>query len=207
MKQVPIHQFSGQNCELIIIRAKLRKATGQDDIPAEVLKNDVCIELIHTICVQCFNLCKIHTAWRKVIVSPIFKGNDKDPLVPENYRGITLINPLNASCFCNARMGGCWTYGNPTEPICLTPTHQQIPFTPNKPSLLYFSLDIKVERNPFHPKFKNRSNLVPYDNHDTQRVNRLHLLILNQNHLHPSVLISYFLQNTRIFNLIPGVWM
>ncbi|VDI48250.1 Hypothetical predicted protein [Mytilus galloprovincialis] len=47
-----------------VIRAKSRKATGIDDIPAEVLKNDTTIDLLHQIIMGCFNLGKVPIQWK-----------------------------------------------------------------------------------------------------------------------------------------------
>ena len=41
--------------EKSILRAKLRKAAGLDNIPAEVLRNPVCVELLYKIIRYCFN--------------------------------------------------------------------------------------------------------------------------------------------------------
>ena len=42
-----------------VLLAKLRKAAGIDDIPAEVLKNDVAVNLLFQITSGCFNLGKV----------------------------------------------------------------------------------------------------------------------------------------------------
>jgi hypothetical protein len=89
-----------------IQRMKVRKAAGIDEIPIEVLKNDQCIRILYTICNQCFATGSIPSDWKKGIINPIPKGNDKDPRVPSSYRGITLINvPCKVYCdILNVRM-------------------------------------------------------------------------------------------------------
>ena len=72
--------------------AKLRKACGIDEIPAEVLKNPTAIELLYIICNECFELGKVPDQWTSGIINPIFKprfDEKKDPLI---YRGITVIS-------------------------------------------------------------------------------------------------------------------
>ncbi|XP_063447123.1 uncharacterized protein LOC134726642 [Mytilus trossulus] len=75
-----------------VTRAKVRKATGIDDIPAEVLKNDTAIELLYQIISGCFQLGKVTLEWTRGIINPILKPNADDERKPLNYRGITLIS-------------------------------------------------------------------------------------------------------------------
>lgn len=84
--------ISVQEIELVITRAKVRKASGIDDIPREVLKNATCVNLLHTICSYCFEHGEIPTEWTKSIVKPIPNPNTKDNTDPLNYRGIALIS-------------------------------------------------------------------------------------------------------------------
>jgi hypothetical protein len=82
-----------------VLRAKLKKAAGVDNIKAEVLKNDVCIEIIHKICNNCFLSGQVPSVWNQSIISPIPKDSSKDPLNPNNYRGIALISvPCKIYC-------------------------------------------------------------------------------------------------------------
>ena len=75
-----------------IMRAKLRKAPGLDQIPAEVLRNNLCVELLHKIINFCFNTGTVPSDWNKGLIKPIPKGEGKDPRDPLSYRGITLIS-------------------------------------------------------------------------------------------------------------------
>jgi hypothetical protein len=82
-----------------ILRAKLKKAAGVDNIKAEVLKNYICIEIIHKICNHCFLSGEVPSAWNQSIISPIPKDSSKDSLNPNNYRGIALISvPCKIYC-------------------------------------------------------------------------------------------------------------
>ena len=50
-----------------------------------------------------------------------------------------------SSCYCDARIGGCHTYG-------LTSTHQNTLFTSVNPSLMQYTQDIYAPKNPFCAK-------------------------------------------------------
>ena len=82
-----------------VLRAKAGKAKGFDDIPAEVLKNDCCINMLHRIITSAFNLGIVPGDWNKGIIHPIPKSASNDPRNPLNYRGITLISiPCKIYC-------------------------------------------------------------------------------------------------------------
>ena len=55
----------------------------------EVLRNDVCVDLLHKIICYCFNSGTVPRVWNNGLIKPIPKGEGKDPL---SYRGITLIS-------------------------------------------------------------------------------------------------------------------
>ena len=90
------------NCELLnapisrkevkasVYKAKLRKACGNDGIPAAVLRNDVCINLLHTLITRAFDMGQVPDEWMKSIINPIFKS--EDPRDPLHYRPISLIS-------------------------------------------------------------------------------------------------------------------
>ena len=70
---------------------KTRKAQGIDMIPNEVLKNLTMKEFLHKfINLSLINKC-MPSVWNLGIIKPIPKGADKDPNIPINYRGITLL--------------------------------------------------------------------------------------------------------------------
>ncbi|VDI00507.1 Hypothetical predicted protein [Mytilus galloprovincialis] len=48
--------FTREEIVIAVEQAKLRKAAGCDEIPAEVLKNEIAIELLYVICNGCFEL-------------------------------------------------------------------------------------------------------------------------------------------------------
>ena len=53
--------------------AKYGKASGIDQIPAEVLKNDSAVELMLRMCNGCFELGYVPTEWTRGIINPIYK--------------------------------------------------------------------------------------------------------------------------------------
>ena len=78
--------------ERSIYRAKLRRAAGFDGIPAEVLRNPVCIDLIYKIVNFCFETGIVPTEWNTGVIKPIPKPDAKDSRNPMSYRGICLIS-------------------------------------------------------------------------------------------------------------------
>ncbi|CAC5417715.1 unnamed protein product [Mytilus coruscus] len=84
--------ISSKEILVAVERAKLRKTTGFDEIPAEVLKNPTAIDLLHLICNGCFELGKVSDQWTKGIINPIFKSGSDTRNNPLNYRRITLIS-------------------------------------------------------------------------------------------------------------------
>ena len=75
-----------------VYRAKLRKAAGFDGIPSEVLRYDICIELLHKIISYCFKNGEVPTEWTKGIINPIPKSDTQDARNPLSYRGISLLS-------------------------------------------------------------------------------------------------------------------
>ena len=66
------------------------KACGIDNIPMEVLRNGNIIDFMCLVFNKCFSEGTIPSKWSKGIIHPIPKDKSMDPLVPMNYRGITL---------------------------------------------------------------------------------------------------------------------
>ncbi|CAC5391004.1 unnamed protein product [Mytilus coruscus] len=83
-----------------VISAKLRIATGIDEILTEVLKNDTAIDLLFQIISGCFNLGKVPYQWNSGIINPILKPGSDDDRNPMNYRGITLVS-VPCKIYCN----------------------------------------------------------------------------------------------------------
>ncbi len=84
----------------VVHKLKLKKSTGLDCIPNEVLKkNDVMI-MLYKLYVKCFEYCILPSVWLKAIIVPVPKSSTKDPYTPLNYRGIRLL-----SCVCKVFSG------------------------------------------------------------------------------------------------------
>ena len=77
--------------EVVIAKLKKRKATGLDNIPNEVLKNNSVMIVLWKYLTACFESGLVPSLWLKLIINPIPKGSGKDPYVPLNYRGISLL--------------------------------------------------------------------------------------------------------------------
>uniref|UniRef100_A0A8D8TV43 Craniofacial development protein 2 n=1 Tax=Cacopsylla melanoneura TaxID=428564 RepID=A0A8D8TV43_9HEMI len=76
----------------IISKLKNNKASGEDEIYAEFVKNggqELVFRTTHLI-QQIWEREKIPDEWRVALITPILKKND--PLICDNYRGISLLN-------------------------------------------------------------------------------------------------------------------
>ena len=80
--------------ELNKIRCKMKdkKAVGPDMIPNEILKHDSISRLLLGFVNKCFIDNVIPSIWKTSIIAPIPKSSSKDPCVPLNYRGISLLS-------------------------------------------------------------------------------------------------------------------
>ncbi|MES9883911.1 MAG: reverse transcriptase family protein, partial [Sedimenticola sp.] len=95
--------FQQQNCDDLnvpitraevhkaVFRTKLHKSAGVDAIPAEVIRNDTCVDLLHKIIAFVFASGNIPSEWNKGIIQPLSKGQ-RDLRDPLGYRPITLIS-------------------------------------------------------------------------------------------------------------------
>ena len=73
---------------------KTGKSVGPDMLPNEVLKHEGAQKLLLPFINKCFMENVIPSTWRKAIIVPIPKSATKDPYVPLNYRGISLLSCL-----------------------------------------------------------------------------------------------------------------
>ena len=69
---------------------KKGKSAGIDEIPVDVLKNDVVIDILHRLFSVCFNTGIVPDEWNYSIITPIPKFSIGDARNPLNYRGISL---------------------------------------------------------------------------------------------------------------------
>ena len=77
--------------EKVVFRAKNGKSVGFDKIPYEVLKCLIIADSLHSLFNLCLDSGLISSVWRKAIITPIPKDTIKDPRIPLNYRGISLL--------------------------------------------------------------------------------------------------------------------
>ena len=83
-----------EEIDKIRCKMKLGKAVGIDVISNEVLRHEGIRDLVLCFVNTCYLNNVIPSVWRTSIISPIPKSASKDPCVPLNYRGISLL-----SCF------------------------------------------------------------------------------------------------------------
>jgi hypothetical protein len=84
--------ISYDEIEKVVNNLKLKKASGHDKIPNEILRCENIRMLLYQMFSKCFENCLIPSAWKKAMICPIPKGSDKDPYIPNNYRGISLLS-------------------------------------------------------------------------------------------------------------------
>ena len=73
-----------------IYKMKNGKASCIDEITAEVLMNDTCIDILYKIIFYCFSNSEISTEWSHGIINPIHKS-DCDPRDPLGYRPLISV--------------------------------------------------------------------------------------------------------------------
>ena len=78
--------------EMSVSKLKTKKSVGVDLVPNEVLKDPGIQTLLYHLFNTCFSTGLVPSQWLDAIIKPIPKGSDKDPYVPLNYRGISLIS-------------------------------------------------------------------------------------------------------------------
>ncbi len=73
-------------------KLKVRKAIGIDLIPNEVIKCPEVAVLFNKLFNVCLSSGLLPSVWQNAWIKPIPKGASKDPYVPLNYRGISLLS-------------------------------------------------------------------------------------------------------------------
>ena len=84
----------------IVFNLKNRKAVGTDNLPNEILKNEVSVQLLSKLFDWIFVTGIIPTLWTFAIIKPIPKNSQLDPRLPSNYRGISLLSTVY-KCFAS----------------------------------------------------------------------------------------------------------
>ena len=92
--------------ECTVRNAKSGSASGIDDIPYDVLKNDTVIKALQQLFQLIFDCSIIPSLWRKAIVCPILKDPHSDKRIPMNYRGVSLLSCISKlyTSFLNKRL-------------------------------------------------------------------------------------------------------
>ena len=80
--------------------AKKGKASGIDNIPVEVLKNDTAVSFLHVLFNICFDNGIVPSEWGKCIINPIPKSSTSDRRDPLSFRGLSLA-PSMYKLYCS----------------------------------------------------------------------------------------------------------
>lgn len=84
--------ISHEEISAVILKLKNNKSCGIDGIPNEILKQEGIFPLLISFINMCFKHSLIPTLWTQSIIKPIPKSSTKDPCIPLNYRGISLLS-------------------------------------------------------------------------------------------------------------------
>ena len=84
--------FTQEELHKISNKLKSGKAVGPDLLPNEILKHVGLRLILLKFINMCFEMNVIPSIWRTAKISPIPKSSSKDPFVPLNYRGISLLS-------------------------------------------------------------------------------------------------------------------
>ena len=88
-------EFTQEELDKVILQLKSQKSCGIDLIKNEIIKCTGLHTLLLVLFRHCFTNGMIPSIWQTGNIIPIPKGAGKDPLVPLNYRGITLISCIS----------------------------------------------------------------------------------------------------------------
>ncbi len=84
--------ISYDETEKITNNLKAKKAIGIDKIPNEILKINDVKYVMHKMFNAFFNTSMLPSIWLKALIVPVPKSSTKDPYIPLNYRGISLLS-------------------------------------------------------------------------------------------------------------------
>ena len=85
-REIAIDEFAK-----VVAKLKNNKSVGNDEIPYEVIKCKAFTKVLYLLIRKCFHTSMIPSCRKNALIKPILKGSNKDPYVPINYRGISLI--------------------------------------------------------------------------------------------------------------------
>ena len=92
------YDVSLNEIEDVIAKLKARKASGPDSIVNEVIRCNGFKNILWKLISVSYKNSIVPSVWKTANIKPIPKGSSKDPYVPGNYRGISLISCV-AKCF------------------------------------------------------------------------------------------------------------
>ena len=92
-------RITTEDIKNVLNPAKRGKATRNDDIPIEVLNNDLCISYMVVLFNTCFSRGIMPEEWSRGIINPILKNPEADVRDPNNYRGITISDSITSSVY------------------------------------------------------------------------------------------------------------
>ena len=86
---------------------------GIDKIPYKVLKNHDAKLVIYKLLETLFEDALAPSMWLTTIITPVPKGADKDPCIPLNYRGTSLLSCVYKIYTCAVKQqNSCWVHYN-----------------------------------------------------------------------------------------------
>jgi hypothetical protein len=86
--------------------AKTGKAVGIDELPVEVLKNELCANFLKSLFNVCFQTGQIPSVWGRSVITPVHKDRASEIREPGNHRGISITSSLYKlyCCVINDRL-------------------------------------------------------------------------------------------------------
>ncbi len=76
---------------MIVNKCKLNKTGGINQILNEVLKHHDVMLMVYYLFTKCFESTLVPSIWLKAVITAISKRSNKDPYIPLNYRGISIL--------------------------------------------------------------------------------------------------------------------
>ncbi len=84
-----------EEVQKVVMKAKIGKATGKDQIPYEILKFDNIIHTLWKLYQLCFDSGKVPSECNSAIIVLLPKSNSLDARVQTNYRGVSLLSTIS----------------------------------------------------------------------------------------------------------------
>ena len=88
------HDISRQEVEKVVNKLKSGKSVGVEGIPYEALKNCLSVNLLQSLFNKVLQSGLVPQLWRCAVIKPIPKASMTDPMIPTQYRGISLLSTI-----------------------------------------------------------------------------------------------------------------